>query len=219
MGRTDEQKSIVLLTQKVMHSYFEENRLDTLFGAMAEDIIWVGPAKPMRAEGRVKVQEYFRQRESSLFMCKLSDEFMVTKQLGQDYWLVEVVYDVQADEAELLAVHACYRATFVYRRTETCKFEIVHLHLSIARSKLAENELLAKQAAAKLHKRFMEFPDISDKEKIIITMLRQGMTNREIAEEMGLAEITIKKALSRMFRRYGVSNRTGLLTCFLPPIE
>jgi len=34
-----------------------------------------------------------------------------------------------------------------------------------------------------------------------------------------LAEITIKKALSRMFRRYGVSNRTGLLTCFLPPIE
>ena len=39
-------------------------------------------------------------------------------------------------------------------------------------------------------------------------LLRQGYTNREIAERLYLSENTVKTHLRRLFHKLGVSNRT-----------
>ena len=212
MAKKDEQL-IIDLTRKIAYSYFEENRLDILFAAMASDIVWVGPAKHTRAEGREKVQAYLKETASSMFMCALYNEFTLIKPLGNDHYLVEANYDVEAKDTELYTARECLRHTLVFRRIKD-DWQIVHLHASVAWSKLAEKEMFAKQAAIKTRRSFQKQPPDNAREQMIVNLLKHGLSNREIADHMGIAEITVKKALSRLYRRYGVTNRTGLITYF-----
>jgi LuxR family maltose regulon positive regulatory protein len=48
----------------------------------------------------------------------------------------------------------------------------------------------------------------------IIHLAVQGLKNKEIAEEQKVAEITIKKAMSTIYRKLNISGRPELLTIF-----
>ncbi|MGB6477090.1 MAG: response regulator transcription factor [Candidatus Sulfotelmatobacter sp.] len=52
---------------------------------------------------------------------------------------------------------------------------------------------------------------LSKREAEVVQCLVQGLTNREIAERMGLSPHTVKNYLFRVFDKLGVSNRTELL--------
>lgn len=45
-------------------------------------------------------------------------------------------------------------------------------------------------------------------------MVSQGKTNQEIAKALHIAEITVKKRLSQLYHRFGVTYRTGLIHKF-----
>ncbi|GAC1599239.1 MAG: response regulator transcription factor [Ramlibacter sp.] len=49
---------------------------------------------------------------------------------------------------------------------------------------------------------------LSKRQKQLIVMLDRGLSNREIAEEIGISEHTVKVHLWRLFRRLGVKSRT-----------
>lgn len=49
---------------------------------------------------------------------------------------------------------------------------------------------------------------LSKRQKQLITMLDRGLSNREIADELGISEHTVKVHLWRLFRRLGVKSRT-----------
>ena len=49
---------------------------------------------------------------------------------------------------------------------------------------------------------------LSKRKKQLIVMLDRGLSNREIAEELGISEHTVKVHLWRLFRRLGVKSRT-----------
>ncbi len=49
---------------------------------------------------------------------------------------------------------------------------------------------------------------LSKRQKQLIVMLDRGLSNREIAEELGSSEHTVKVHLWRLFRRVGVKSRT-----------
>lgn len=49
---------------------------------------------------------------------------------------------------------------------------------------------------------------LSKRQKQLIIMLDRGLSNREIAEELGISEHTVKVHLWRLFRRLGVKSRT-----------
>jgi len=50
--------------------------------------------------------------------------------------------------------------------------------------------------------------DLSARDSELLVLLRQGYTNREIAERLYLSENTVKTHLRRLFHKLGVSNRT-----------
>ena len=52
---------------------------------------------------------------------------------------------------------------------------------------------------------------LTPRQKRVLEHLRKGFTNREIGEELGITEDGVKAHLSRLFLRFGVSNRVELL--------
>ena len=52
---------------------------------------------------------------------------------------------------------------------------------------------------------------LSKRESEIVQVVAQGLTNREIAEQLGLSPHTVKNCLFRIFDKLGVSNRVELL--------
>ncbi len=225
MKSNSEEKEILDLTRKIIHAYYVENDLSAFFDYMAPDIIWVGAAKSAHAEGKDAVKKSFLQGHPSMFACKLFDEFCRAVPVGDNHWLCIITNDVEPQNTSLYTMRESQHSTFLYRRLAKphCldaeknlerKWEIIHINNSIAWSKLAEKELFALQAARKNRRLFRGSRKTDSRERLIVTLLRQGLSNREIAEHMSVAEITVKKALSKLYRKYGVTNRTGLIVYF-----
>jgi two-component system, NarL family, response regulator DevR len=53
---------------------------------------------------------------------------------------------------------------------------------------------------------------LSASDRALLEMLHDGLSNKEMASRLGLAEITVKTRLARLYRRYGVKTRVQLLS-------
>ncbi|MFI0470323.1 response regulator transcription factor [Saccharopolyspora sp. NPDC003752] len=51
-------------------------------------------------------------------------------------------------------------------------------------------------------------PDLTPQERILLDLIRQGLTNRQIADRMYLAEKTVKNYVSRLLSKLGLQRRT-----------
>jgi DNA-binding NarL/FixJ family response regulator len=56
---------------------------------------------------------------------------------------------------------------------------------------------------------------LTRRENDVMALLVRGMSNKEIANNLDLQEITIKVHLKSVFRKLGVSNRTQAVTAAL----
>jgi RNA polymerase sigma factor (sigma-70 family) len=54
------------------------------------------------------------------------------------------------------------------------------------------------------------FNHLTPREKQILRLVARGLSNRETARRMGLAEATVKVYVQRIFKKVGVNNRTAL---------
>lgn len=50
---------------------------------------------------------------------------------------------------------------------------------------------------------------LTDRERQVLDLIEQGMTNRQIADRLGIAEKTVKAHLTRVYATIGVSDRAG----------
>ncbi len=55
-----------------------------------------------------------------------------------------------------------------------------------------------------------EGPSLSPRERQLINLVRKGLRNREIADQLGVTEGTIKVYLHAVFEKLGVNSRTEL---------
>lgn len=70
---------------------------------------------------------------------------------------------------------------------------------------------LLKEGAEPLPPPADRTPAVSRSELLILQMLGEGLGNKEIAQRLGLAEVTVKSQLTRLFRKFRVKTRLGLL--------
>ena len=56
-----------------------------------------------------------------------------------------------------------------------------------------------------------EEPPVSGRERRILALVSRGLTNKEIADELGISEPGVKAGMQRLFQKYGVSNRAQLV--------
>lgn len=54
--------------------------------------------------------------------------------------------------------------------------------------------------------------DFAPEELTILRYLHDGLANKEIATKLGVAEVTVKAKLGRLYKRFGVSSRLQLLS-------
>jgi len=74
-------------------------------------------------------------------------------------------------------------------------------------------DYLIEKSCLKVYKNsnFYKDNELSVNELNVLNYIAKGLTNKEIAENMGLSEKTIKSHVSNMFLKIGVTNRTALL--------
>lgn len=89
--------------------------------------------------------------------------------------------------------------------------ELIHAVRRVA----SGESLLDPKVTAKVLERLRRGPeederlrDLTDQERKILNLLADGMTNRQIAEEMFLAEKTVKNYVSNLLAKMGMSRRT-----------
>jgi DNA-binding CsgD family transcriptional regulator len=54
-------------------------------------------------------------------------------------------------------------------------------------------------------------PSFTGREREIVDLLMEGMSNRQIAQSLGIAEATVKKHLHHVYRKFGVRSRALLI--------
>lgn len=56
---------------------------------------------------------------------------------------------------------------------------------------------------------------IGDEERALLKYLNEGLTNKEIASRLNVAEVTVKSRLGKLYKRFGVNTRLQLLSAAL----
>jgi two-component system, NarL family, response regulator DevR len=51
---------------------------------------------------------------------------------------------------------------------------------------------------------------LTKREREIVDLIGKGLSNKEIAKELGICNQTVRNTLSKAFRKLGVHNRTAL---------
>ena len=52
-------------------------------------------------------------------------------------------------------------------------------------------------------------PNLTDRERHVITLAEQGMSDEQIAEQLGISVWTVRTHLRNSYEKLGVSNRTA----------
>ncbi|MEV7521380.1 LuxR C-terminal-related transcriptional regulator [Streptomyces sp. NPDC091371] len=55
-------------------------------------------------------------------------------------------------------------------------------------------------------------PELSEQQRVLVGLVREGLTNQQIARRLALSPHTVNYHLRRLFKTYGVSSRIDLLT-------
>ena len=132
---------------------------------------------------------------------------------------VKYVCDLQVTEESRETEQECLHEALLFRRRKDAKvgqnpWELVFIHNSITTKWFSPEEMLAIQQANRTRRNTHLYNGLTDREKKLVRMIRSGIQIRDIAAEFGLAEITIKKALAKLYQRYNVKNRSRLCAFF-----
>jgi two-component system, NarL family, response regulator DevR len=116
-----------------------------------------------------------------------------------------------SDEEALLASIMAGASGYVLKQIRGNDLVAAIRHVAAGRSLLDPNvtsglfERLRKASALKDQK----LASLSSREEQILTLVAQGLTNREIADELGVAEKTVKNAVSHILTKLQVAHRSA----------
>lgn len=111
-----------------------------------------------------------------------------------------------ADEDALAAARTEGAAGFVLKRVR--HFDLVNDIRSVARGETAFQDAPPITHSGR-GKGDPLLARLTDREKVILQQIAEGKTNREIADDLFLAEKTVKNYVSNLLMKMGIGNRAG----------
>jgi DNA-binding NarL/FixJ family response regulator len=110
-----------------------------------------------------------------------------------------------ADEGALIAARRAGARGFVLKRVHD--FDLVAVIRRVASGGLAFDD--APDTESVQHPRDPLLARLTEREKIILAQIAEGKTNREIADDLFLAEKTVKNYVSNLLMKMGIRHRAG----------
>jgi DNA-binding NarL/FixJ family response regulator len=86
--------------------------------------------------------------------------------------------------------------------------ETIHL---VAKGKMVLPQDMARETLVERRKRSRSQPEVSARELEVLQLMANGLSNKEIAEELHLSEVTVKTHVSRILRKLGKKNRISAI--------
>jgi DNA-binding CsgD family transcriptional regulator len=80
-------------------------------------------------------------------------------------------------------------------------------------------ELLRPQLDATVRRLMSPAPALTTREREVLALVRQGLTNQVIARRLGLSAHTVRKHLENIFARLDVQSRTAAVTAYAASVS
>lgn len=130
----------------------------------------------------------------------------------------KLLIDTDCLEQECLFLFIYYKLSGVY--SADCPSDLIVKCLEV----LQKGEVwISKNLIKKLSEEYgfigqrldnQSIPDLTFREKVIVKLVCEGLTNKEIAGRLSISEQTVKAHINKIFKKTGVNNRQQLLKNF-----
>ncbi|MBR3722936.1 MAG: response regulator transcription factor [Selenomonadaceae bacterium] len=195
--KTSKESEITLLTCELMRIFFEKNDLFSFALRFADDVVYASAGHCPPVHGKDEVVRAFKT--ALPVPCAVESETCEEKILDEKYVMAFYQGELLIDK-----LRKRVKANIVYRKAEDGSWNIVSLAFAVPSLKLNSNIFPIERKMLRSDKQ-------KEREEMLIDFLLEGLSNKEIARRFSLAEITIKKALSKIYQRYEVKNRVELV--------
>lgn len=134
-------------------------------------------------------------------------EVAAVQQAGLEHWVLHAVArPYRPTELESLFLFAAGSARAAEARVPTLELLLPHLHSTCQRMQVAERELGGVPAAG-----YTREPQpgvqITVRERQILAWVREGKSNQQIGEVLGISALTVKNHVQKILRKLGAANR------------
>ncbi len=200
MKKSDTERDVLALAGEIVRNFYVDNDFSSLISSLSDDAL-VSLKNGVIISGKDDMEDTLNK--SALFPCKIEKEEKNLKNLNEDLYLASIVTVLTSSE---FTGSRTIRAEFVIRANKNNSSEILSLSFAqMVESSVEKSAFPAERKPARKTRG-------AAREEMLINFILDGLSNKEIAKRLSLAEITIKKALSKIYQRFGVKNRSELLT-------
>jgi transcriptional regulator EpsA len=111
------------------------------------------------------------------------------------------------NEIETLFVFTSPGASVSAPAVDCAELLLPHLHRTYLRVQSVEREISEVRHASIRPKRGYSSANISERECQVLGWVREGMSNQEIATQLGISPLTVKNHVQRILQKLGANNR------------
>ncbi len=151
-----ERIEILTLTKMLLTRYFTYNDIQPALELFAEDILWLGGCQHMIAVSKAEAEAIYEAGMKDMRPCRMLEEEYYANEIAPGIWTGLGISWLETNPDDLVCLSDQQRTTFVFRKIkgapEGRKWEITHLHTSIAYRGTQENEFFALKLGNKNYK-------------------------------------------------------------------
>jgi len=111
--------------------------------------------------------------------------------------------------AELESLFVFAAADRLHTALERSHLELIlpHLHATWLRVQATERELAGSRDAVPLPRRPFHRAPITEREAQVLTWVREGLSNQQIGDQLGISVLTVKNHVQKILQKLGAANR------------
>lgn len=199
MKKSDTERDVLTFAGELMRKFYTKNDFSSFIESLSRDAFIVLKSGKI-VEGKDNIETTFA--DSVFFPCNAEKEEASIKELGENLYLAHIITALTS--SDFIGTKNA-RADLILRANDDGKAEVVSLLLSQFQESSLGNNVFP------VDKKLPRRTKGAAREEVLINFILDGLSNKEIAKRLSLAEITIKKALSKIYQRFNVKNRGELL--------